>query len=516
MISYIGKGGNIERYLKAMAKNKTKQNTGAGKQAAPAVKTTPDMADVISQTAELRRDRLKYEYPEVTLSAPETVEMYHNRLVEQYKALRKEEYEQLCLRVGLDSYNTSRTYECLTKKRSNNGIYNGYKELEKIAPEFNQELVNRADSAFVSMADKPLMQTPKGQYLEAECNRGKSGNIYCCAVSANAVAETICHKFGYAGKKNLIQPFEYFAGAQMLFSNPSFSGYNNKQAPLKTLLNEGKAGPGSIISVPSSGNTVSGRHALVIAAVEKDKNGKVVSYTVQGNNYCSLRTYGINDSFSSKVAQSVNTSAWAQKRIESEVQGMTDDQLKQMIAETRQRLDDGITNLQQIETDVLQTSIPVNVKLENGKGANFGTQQAQYGRYYRQQFEKLQSRMLDNMGYKMDHLMEETLKKEAAEPVKPLIEEQPEQNAENKRAELRSGLAADAAAAVKKEDEAAKRRTLAASLKEDKEEMKSPAEMAESYSADKDNLFVKKNNNTKKNVNPLLLQMAKENAGAGR
>lgn len=396
-INIIRKGGCLTR-CKVMAKNVRK----AGSSVSQIKNTSPDMTDTINQTAELRRAQLQYEYPELKFTLPEKNESYYERLVEQYKKLRAAEYEQVCLRVGLDSYNMSRTYECETHKRSNNGIYNGYKELEQRCPELYKELEQRCDSAFVALPDKAIMQTNKGRYLQDMCNSGGSRNIFCCAVSACSVAETICDKFGYDGKSNLMQPYEYFTGANVLYHNPSLKGYVNQNEDLKTLFAEGKVGPGSIISISSTGNTVSGKHALTIIAVEKNEQGKVVNYTVQGNNNCSLNVYNINDPFSDKTVQSVNTSQWAADRIEAEVQNASVEQLEKMIAQTRERMEAGIANLQAIEMDIMQKPVPVSVVLENGKAMQFGRQQEKYSQQYQKMSEKLQDRMHQNDSYRLD------------------------------------------------------------------------------------------------------------------
>lgn len=54
-------------------------------------------------------------------------------------------------------------------------------------------------------------------------------------------------------------------------------------------IDEGQVGPGDQISRQSSGNTVSGRHAELIVAVNRDETGKLKSFVVQGNNSANLQ-----------------------------------------------------------------------------------------------------------------------------------------------------------------------------------------------------------------------------------
>lgn len=475
------------------------------------VVTTPKVnKEMVEEMQRLRMQELERNVPLKSRKDFESEEAYKDYLLQSYEALRQKEYGYVVRNETMKVYNLACDGTKATGCRDNLLVWDGYKK-------------------YIQSAKSPEEKARRRQQVE-DCAMGRAGEmgglcfngraravkplykLHCCAISASSVVAQISGEMGYDGDENLIIakqrknsrnnlvaakdinktdsiPPQYRLGIDVV---PRKSAGKAKPQPkstqssLNVLVKNGELKIGdSFALAPQNSNSESTGHAMVLVDVVKNDKGEVISYTIQGNNSHELMSIDPNKPSrrgSRKVIAGVQTYDYFGDKIKNERKQMKELPVEELEARVVQQR--GKT--EQVIADLAKTE-----QYNAAKGYNSGIVVA-----YQAELNKKRA--------------------VAAEPDKPLIEEQPEKKAENKRAELRSGLAADAAAAVKKEDEAAKRRTLAASLKEDKEKAKSPAEMAESYSADKDNLFVKKNNNTKKNVNPLLLHMAKENAGAGR
>ena len=247
--------------------------------------------DLTDDVAARRKQELADNFPPLKREDFASPEEYRDALLAQYRQLRQQEYEDICLSEAVIGFDA-----CVRNGNSNVDIWKCRGEL--------------ADSSACQKVKEIL---PKGcqNYGEHRTTiRDKNGNIkvkhgeYCCAAYACGYEAAVCEKMGIEG---LIKVDVANTGAANLapFSkDQKISGKNKND--LWKLIEEGKIGPGDQISHYSTGNTSSGKHAELIVAVNYDENGKLKSYVVHGNNASKLQVIDANTQFPPIVTKKVN------------------------------------------------------------------------------------------------------------------------------------------------------------------------------------------------------------------
>ncbi len=291
MISYIVIiGGTLKSVLRIMSESNIKDDTEY-------------MADLRSYNVFLKYPELQNPSPFSSYFEPERsfseatysrndlkeamkpfnvkVDDYYHDLLIQYEGLRRLEYQQICQINALETYNVSRcAYENGIKP--NNGVWDSYSGLAKIAPEY-----------YEAHSQCAILNSESGYHCSE--TSGSEG-IASCAVTACRVGEANCADFlagqlVSTGEHNLYEytaPVwdgpnpHYFASAKTMYNMPGL--YKTGEGNFAELLNSGEIGVGASVSVRGGGAT--GRHATTIADVEwNDDHTEVIGVTIQENNY---------------------------------------------------------------------------------------------------------------------------------------------------------------------------------------------------------------------------------------
>ena len=298
--------------------------------------TTPVIVEEISTShlsydEQIKENRQKWleskltaELDAQTFSESLTPEQQKEALLQQYVALRKEHYEALCYNSGLDMYNASLaiTCNCNNKKAMNRHIWNGCKNIdESIVP---------ADST-ARMVPQIITSAKERSYL--------SSGVASCAITGATIVYDVCQKMQFENGATLTPPSE--RGHQYRSAAGHFSamdsethGYTGK-GRMADLIASGKIGPGDRISTKTNGDTESGYHLRTVIAVNRNKNGEVTGYVVQGNNNLELSYHDINDrndAFNKRFVEYSSTSQWANDQIQQEYEKMKDMSIEEIQA----------------------------------------------------------------------------------------------------------------------------------------------------------------------------------------
>ncbi len=282
----------------------------------------------------------------------ESDEAFREALVEQYRALRTDEYETEVRRQTLEMYTASRG----RGGRINHDIWVG--ALDNSAP---------ADSCAVTAYQRYPQMNPHG------------GRIASCAKTAVSVIGQVSDNLGYTGYDNIATRTS--KDASLASARGVHDGLGNKEyrktGVLKDLITQGEIGSGSIVSVPVGNNGGSGYHAMVLADVVRDGKDNVVGYYLQGNNRTSYKYYDINskDKWNNASVICTATNVWMNDRIDDEVNGKSPEELQAMIAATKDRMlgqDGKLDKLTTIEQEMVsvrgrsETDFEVNCGMEAG------------------------------------------------------------------------------------------------------------------------------------------------------
>lgn len=273
---------------------------------------------------------------------------YREALLKNYQTLRQEEYQLTVRNECMKVYNLAK--DGRSQGISENiGVWNGYRSYIN-APRLSTAEKERRKQ---QVQDCAISRAPQ---MGSICMNGTAKSFISsnnsCAITAAAITAQVSAKMGYDGDDNLMQ-------AKYRGQNPSFRNnlvaaqgvadcdsipdqYKKKIEPiaktntqskrktthtptLNELIANGSIGVRDAFAVRTGGgsNTSTGYHALTLAAVEKDENGKITSYTLQANNGCRFSSHKMNEAsyFSNKTVYNVaNTHAWMEDKIKAEVQ----------------------------------------------------------------------------------------------------------------------------------------------------------------------------------------------------
>ena len=311
-----------------MAKRVVKQTTAPSK--------ATEARDLTDDVAAQRGQKMADNYPKLERSDFANEEEYRNALLAQYRQLRQEEYENICLSEGTGAFNEAVRYG----GNMNQNIYNKQKGMA-------------SDSlAYRKIAEGEIVRNP-----------AKYRGSFCCAISACAVEAAICERMGVEG---LVKCDSNNMGAANLapFSEELKVDGRGPKALWK-LIEEGKVGPGDQISRDSSRSN-SGRHSEVIVAVNYDENGKLKNYVIQANNRTKLQVIDANTQYPPSITKKVKgkqvtregsftvgrMNKWMSDQLQQETENMrslSTAELEARIAGQKDKVDTEITNLEKVE-----------------------------------------------------------------------------------------------------------------------------------------------------------------------
>ncbi len=265
------------------------------------------------------QNKLKSELDTQTTPTDLTLVQQKEALLQQYVDLRKKRYEALCYNSGLDMYNASLaiTSNCKNKKAMNKHIWNGCKNIdESIVP-----------------ADSTARMVPhiitSDRTRNSLCNFNDKKGVASCAITGATIVYDVCQKMQFMNGANFTPPS--VEGNQYRGANGHFTydiqtkGYTGS-GKMSDLISSGKVGPGDRVSTKSEG-TESGYHLRTVIAVNRNEQGEVTGYILQGNNNLELSYHKIpdpKDSLNNRIVKYSSTSQWAYDQIEKEYGYMKD------------------------------------------------------------------------------------------------------------------------------------------------------------------------------------------------
>lgn len=320
--------------------------------------------ELTGRARDLRQREFNDKFPVLDRQNFESDEAYRTALLDQYAAIRKEEYNIICEDVGMNMAAASAYY---TKVGSKVDIWDGYKLLRGDSA---QQLRENSGVAYVR------------QYSDGLGVGDDAPNANCAITSAVMVAE-MSRKFGYDGEDNVVTAGDYrnrsaaeiHQSIKLDTQYGSTYGEKNRK-DLNTLIAEGKVGPGSVLSFSSPGNVRnggSGNHAKTLIAVQRDDAGKPISYvTMENNGKGFLNTYSIEYDRNGKPKPGKNkvavtpTNQWADARIAEERNNLANSSVEEIqtaINQSRNRVvgEKGFLNeLQVAEADMLSPQNTIN------------------------------------------------------------------------------------------------------------------------------------------------------------
>ncbi|MBP3687707.1 MAG: hypothetical protein J6J35_05010 [Alphaproteobacteria bacterium] len=293
-------------------------------------------AEIISLSPELKQEDFASEAE------------YREALLKNYQALRQKEYELTVQNECMKVYNLAKDGRAVGINE-NSGVWNGYERYTQSRRVSSAERQRRKQQ----VEDCAISRAPK---MSAICMYDDPHTLSpannSCAITAAAITAQVSAKMGYDGENNLMQA-KYRGKTPYLQNNlvaaqgvancdsipdqykkkiepiTKINAKTKKEIPhtptLKELIAEGTIGIGDAFAVKTGArsNTSTGYHALTLAAVEKDENGKITGYTLQANNGCRFSSHKMNELnyFSNKPVYNVtNTHAWVGDKIKTETQ----------------------------------------------------------------------------------------------------------------------------------------------------------------------------------------------------
>ncbi len=234
-----------------------------------------DAKDLTDDVATRRKQELDENFPPLKREDFASTEEYRNALLSQYRQLRQQQYESICLSEGTTAFDAA--------VRCNGNM--------------NRDIFNKKKGMVSdSLAYRKIAQ---GDIVG---NASRYSGSYCCAVSACAVEAAICERMGV---ESLVKCDADNLSAANLAPFPNdlkISGKGKKT--LWNLIEQGKVGPGDQISRDSNSSN-SGKHAEVIVAVNYDENGKLKNYVIQANNRTKLQVIDANTQYPPMVTRTV-------------------------------------------------------------------------------------------------------------------------------------------------------------------------------------------------------------------
>lgn len=300
-------------------------------------------ADKYRYVFEQRKSHFEGRNPELNREDFASEEEYKSALIEQYKSVRRDEYEALCYDRGVNFYNDSKDIIIAQKDFDVMDDFMWQSEARMRQQALKQDISLSPDStAFHSQF--------VSERLTREKDGASTGHFESCAVTSCALVHDVCDRFGMSESDNPII-FEHRDEKTGILGADGGS-YGKCPCPngsgnFRELLESGKVGVGDRVSfrTGTANNTTTGYHQRTVIAVEKDKDGKVVAYTLHANNPCELSYHKINEA--TETVKYSSTSRYVDQKIDQEASGLQDmsvEQLKQQLATAKQRTVDVYEN----------------------------------------------------------------------------------------------------------------------------------------------------------------------------
>ncbi len=312
-------------------------------------KTTPVQANeaknLTDDVADRRRRELDDNFPQLNPNEFASEEAYRKALLEQYQAMRQQEYQYVCLNEGLKAYDVSVSICNRTgnSRAMNKATWDGCKNIMKKYPDMKEAV---ADSCYARIP-------------EHVTNTLSGANANCCAVSSKALESKISAEMGFDGNDNFVQPYQQASNAghhrmaNGFMKDPALKGYT-EHGDLWTMVSEGKVGPGATIAIPS--RTASGYHAKTVIAVNYDENGNLKNYVLQANNRTSLEVVSSRVIYSNVYAGDMNR--WMGGQLNREMEQnkeLSTAELEQMVSQERSKLGERVDDLEKTENHLFAT-----------------------------------------------------------------------------------------------------------------------------------------------------------------
>lgn len=319
------------------------------------------------QMCEYRREALDDTCAMPNRSNYATDAEYRQALLDTYQALRQTEYEYTVLNECTKTYNFIRDARAC-HYTENSGLFTGYSRYisgnATRTDQYNNCALHRAkDMAYTC--------------INTELSSSNS-----CSLCATSNLAQISGQMGYDGNENLIKvklrsapgsldwttnniltpegmcrcdsvdvQYCYPTNAKRTITSP-------QGKCLSDMVREGKVGVGDAVSLwtgKGATNTSTGYHAVTIAAIHRDDNDNITSYTIQSANVCHLQEFSVNSrsSFAGMpVCSAVSTHGFINDKINNEVharQNMSTAELEAEVTRARTQAERVIQNLQQSE-----------------------------------------------------------------------------------------------------------------------------------------------------------------------
>ena len=318
-----------------------------------------DAKDLTDDVAQKRHQDLDGKFPQLDQAQFASEDEYRQALINQYSQMRQEQYKNTCLSAGINAYDTA--LQCGGNMNTVLWDCGKFKNYDTI--------INDSIYSYAPNVLPPSTQNFSRHKAQKDNGTFKYGE-YCCAASACTVEAGICDKMELSG---LIKQDARNTGAANLApfdKDHKLSGLGGKA--LWRQIEEGKVGPGDQISRESTGNSVSGRHAEVIVAVNRDENGKLLSYVVQGNNSANLHVINTPSSYPVKTVKDKSgkkrvepamytigcMNKWVNEQLTQEAQNLqskTTEELQSTVAEQKEKTHQSITELEKNEQHMFAT-----------------------------------------------------------------------------------------------------------------------------------------------------------------
>ena len=291
-------------------------------------------------------------------------EEYKSALIDEYLKGREIEY-QLCVQnEAMKAYNISYyTNKKYNRRKENTSAWAGY-------PTTTTEL--KLDSCYNT--------TPE---IAKITNKGiTKGNS--CAISATSFTYSLSEKMGYSGKENIIIPKSRVINNTISLDNncfaancihrmdsisgkytqsiPSLNKKNGKnintKITLSSAIENGMIDIGDEFSIKTGKANIekgtTGCHAMFVVDIKRDSNGKVISYTLGGNNPPTLEVV-TKENFkthrygSKSVVSIVNTNKWIKDKDKEKVSKMSIQELEELVVSQKDNLKSVIEDLKKTE-----------------------------------------------------------------------------------------------------------------------------------------------------------------------
>ena len=333
--------------------------------------TAHEAAQITGNVAEKRKKQITDSFPQLKREQFTSDEAYREALLEQYRTMRQQEYQYVCLNEGIKAYDVTLSICARTRnaKAMNRACWNGCTKVMQQYPDL-QEFI--ADSCYVRI---PTDVT----------NSLAGGNESCCAVASKALESKISAEMGFDGSDNFIKPYHKGDGksschraANGFMQDPACKGYT-AQGNLWNLLQQGKVGPGATIAVRNGNITESGYHAKTIIAVNYDDKGKLKSYVLQANNANRLEVITGPHMYNNVLVGDMNR--WMTEQLNREAQQkreLSTDELAQAIEQERAKLSQRVSDLEKTESRLFNTkgSVPQVTRYASAYVMNAGIPEA--------------------------------------------------------------------------------------------------------------------------------------------